>query len=320
MGRSRDSSPPSPREPGGWSRALAVHLHGLGHAHPEPEITNRFLESLEIGTDDAWILERVGIRSRRTVLPLDYIRTTRNRDPRAALEAATESNATLGARAARLALERAGIAALRHRSRDRGQLGRRHERARRGLQHRGRARHGGARVRRELGVHELLRAALRDVDDGSGAAARLDPARRRPRRSPPRSTTTTAPRPCSGATRRPRRSCRLRHPGRATVLSNELASSPAAREKVLIPRGGHFRQEGRAVQMFGIKRMVQGAHAAARRVRARGAPVPLRRPPGESAHARERAEHGAASRRSATTPTSSGTAIPARRARRACCR
>ena len=49
-----------------------------------------------------------------------------------------------------------------------------------------------------------------------------------------------------------------RHPGRAAVVSNEVASSPAAREKVLIPRGGHFRQEGRAVQMFGIKRMVQG--------------------------------------------------------------
>ncbi|HKA14898.1 MAG TPA: ketoacyl-ACP synthase III, partial [Myxococcota bacterium] len=90
---------------------MPIHLHGLGHAHPEPEISNRFLEQLEIGTDDAWILERVGIRSRRTVLPLDYIRTTRNRDPREALEAATESNAALGARAARLALERTGIAA-----------------------------------------------------------------------------------------------------------------------------------------------------------------------------------------------------------------
>jgi len=32
---------------------------------------------LGIGTDEAWILERVGIRERRTVLPLDYIRQTR---------------------------------------------------------------------------------------------------------------------------------------------------------------------------------------------------------------------------------------------------
>ena len=68
-------------------------LHGLGHFHPENEITNRFLEELEIGTTDSWILERVGIRARRTSLPLDYIRETRNRDPRGAGEAATLSNA-----------------------------------------------------------------------------------------------------------------------------------------------------------------------------------------------------------------------------------
>ena len=81
---------------------MTLHLHGLGHFHPENEITNRFLEELEIGTDDAWILERVGIRSRRTVLPLDYIRTTRNREPRAALEAALYDNAAMGRRAAEL--------------------------------------------------------------------------------------------------------------------------------------------------------------------------------------------------------------------------
>ena len=67
---------------------MTVFLHGLGHAHPQVEITNRFLEDLDIGTSDAWILERVGIRSRRTVLPLDYIRETRNANPWTALEAA----------------------------------------------------------------------------------------------------------------------------------------------------------------------------------------------------------------------------------------
>ena len=75
---------------------MTLHLLGLGHFHPENEITNRFLEELDIGTDDEWILERVGIRSRRSVLPLDYIRETRNREPRAALEAALHSNAELG--------------------------------------------------------------------------------------------------------------------------------------------------------------------------------------------------------------------------------
>ena len=88
---------------------MGLHLHGVGHFHPGIEITNRFLEELDIGTDDAWIQSRVGIRSRRTVLPLDYIRTTRNREPRAALEAAVYGNAQLARRAAEMALARAGI-------------------------------------------------------------------------------------------------------------------------------------------------------------------------------------------------------------------
>jgi 3-oxoacyl-[acyl-carrier-protein] synthase-3 len=86
-----------------------LYLHGIGHFHPENEIDNAFLESLDIGTTDAWIVERVGIRRRRTVLPLDYIRATKNRDLRAAQEAALYSNAETGRRAALLALERAGL-------------------------------------------------------------------------------------------------------------------------------------------------------------------------------------------------------------------
>jgi 3-oxoacyl-[acyl-carrier-protein] synthase-3 len=87
-----------------------LYLHGIGHFHPKNVITNRFLEELEIGTDEAWIMERVGIRERRTVLPLDYIRKTKNRDPRAAQEASLYRNAETGAAAARMALDRAGIA------------------------------------------------------------------------------------------------------------------------------------------------------------------------------------------------------------------
>jgi 3-oxoacyl-[acyl-carrier-protein] synthase-3 len=47
----------------------------------------------------------------------------------------------------------------------------------------------------------------------------------------------------------------LRHPGRARIEGNTLESSPAGNEKVMVPRLGHFRQEGRTVQTFGIKRM-----------------------------------------------------------------
>jgi 3-oxoacyl-[acyl-carrier-protein] synthase-3 len=81
----------------------------MGHFHPEHVIDNHFLEELDIGTSDSWILERVGIRTRRTVLPLDYIRDTRNQDLREARNVALYSNAQSGAHAARMALERAGI-------------------------------------------------------------------------------------------------------------------------------------------------------------------------------------------------------------------
>jgi 3-oxoacyl-[acyl-carrier-protein] synthase III len=86
-----------------------LYLHGMGHFHPENVITNRFLEELGIGTDEAWILERVGIRERRTVLALDYIRKTKNRDPRAAHEASLYRNAETAAAAAKMAIARAGL-------------------------------------------------------------------------------------------------------------------------------------------------------------------------------------------------------------------
>ncbi|MFH1079885.1 MAG: ketoacyl-ACP synthase III [Pseudomonadota bacterium] len=86
-----------------------LYLHGLGHYYPENVITNRFLEDLDIGTTEDWILERVGIRTRRTSLPLDYIRDTKNNDLRAVLDLGLSCNATTGAAAARMAIKRAGI-------------------------------------------------------------------------------------------------------------------------------------------------------------------------------------------------------------------
>lgn len=86
-----------------------LYFHGFGHFHPENEIDNAFLEALDIGTTDKWIVDRVGIRSRRTVLDLEYIRRTKNRDLRAAQEARVYSNAETGRRASAMAIERAGI-------------------------------------------------------------------------------------------------------------------------------------------------------------------------------------------------------------------
>lgn len=88
-----------------------LYLHGLGHYYPENVITNRFLEDLDIGATEDWILERVGIRMRRTSLPLDYIRDTKNSDLRAALDISSSNNVMTGAAAARMAIDRAGISA-----------------------------------------------------------------------------------------------------------------------------------------------------------------------------------------------------------------
>src|SRR5688572_27420579 len=86
-----------------------LYIHGVGHFHPENVIDNKLLEELDIGTSDEWIVERVGIRTRRTVLPIDYIRTTRNADLRAGQEAALYTNVETGKRAGLHALARAGL-------------------------------------------------------------------------------------------------------------------------------------------------------------------------------------------------------------------
>ncbi len=86
-----------------------LYLHALGHFHPETVLDNHFLSSLDIGVDVKWIEDRVGIVERRTTLPLEYLRQTRNQDPRAASEAAHTTPTQMSERAARMALERAGL-------------------------------------------------------------------------------------------------------------------------------------------------------------------------------------------------------------------
>jgi len=86
-----------------------LYLHGIGHHYPKNIITNQFLVDLDIGTTEEWIMERVGIKTRRTSLPLDYIRDTKNKDMRAALEVSEPFNTKAGAAAAMMAIDRAGI-------------------------------------------------------------------------------------------------------------------------------------------------------------------------------------------------------------------
>ena len=48
-----------------------------------------------------------------------------------------------------------------------------------------------------------------------------------------------------------------RVPGRAEIDETSLTTSPAGAGKVVVPRIGHFFQEGRTVQMFAIKKTIR---------------------------------------------------------------
>ncbi|HEY8155744.1 MAG TPA: ketoacyl-ACP synthase III [Myxococcota bacterium] len=231
---------------------MTVHLHGLGHFHPENEITNRFLEELEIGTTDEWIVERVGIRSRRTALPLDYIRTTRNRDVRAAAEATLYTTAELGRRAAELAIERAGI--------DRGEIG---------MLIAGSSAPDFASPADACNVAAALGLEVPAFDVNSACTSLLvqvhllslmDPAKL------PAFVLLVVPDSLTKTVDYTDRSAAVlwgdaaaaavvstRVPGRAQLLGSTLASRPSAGNKVVVPRTGHFSQEGRTVQAFAIR-------------------------------------------------------------------
>jgi len=86
-----------------------IYIHGIGHFHPQNIISNSFLEDLDIGTNQQWIMERVGIENRRTVLPLEYIKRTKNQRPQEALEAALYTNAQTASIAALQAINESQI-------------------------------------------------------------------------------------------------------------------------------------------------------------------------------------------------------------------
>jgi len=235
---------------------MTLHLLGLGHFHPENEITNRFLEELDIGTSDEWILERVGIRSRRTVLPHDYIRQTRNREPRAALEAALHSNAELARRAAEMAIARAGIA-----------------RSEIGMVISGSSAADTASPAEACNVACALDLEVPAFDVNSACTSfyvQLNLLARMQPEALPDYVLLVAPDSLTKTVDYSDRAAAVlwgdaataavvstRHPGPAQVLGSTLESSPAGGDKVVVPRIGHFRQEGRTVQTFGIKRMVR---------------------------------------------------------------
>ena len=235
---------------------MTLYLHGLGHFHPENEITNRFLEELDIGTDEEWIMERVGIRSRRTVLALDYIRETRNRDPSQAMEAAQYTHADTGVLATEMALERAGI------TRDAiGMVIAGSSRP--GLSSPADACHIAAGLGMEVPAFDINSACT------SMWVAMYMLSNMRPESLPdyvlvvtPESLTTSVDYndraasvlwgDCTTAA-----IVSTRIPSPIQMLQNTVESSPPGYDKVVVPLFEHFNQEGRTVQMFAIKKSVR---------------------------------------------------------------
>jgi len=235
---------------------MTLYLNGIGHFNPENEITNRFLEDLEIDTSDEWIVERVGIRSRRTVLPLDYIRQTRNADPRAALEAARYTNAQMGARAARAAIVRAGIG--------RSDIGMVIAGSSAGdWSSPAEACVIAAEIGLEVPAFDIA-SACTSFYAQLYALSLMQPDKL------PDYLLLVVPESLTKTVNYNDRSAAVlwgdgaaaaivspRHRGRARILGNTFDSSPAGWDKVFVPRSGHFQQQGRTVQTFGVKRMIR---------------------------------------------------------------
>ena len=63
----------------------ALYLHGMGHFHPENVITNRFLEEMDIGTSETWIMERVGIHDTPHRAPFGLHKRDKKQGPESSL-------------------------------------------------------------------------------------------------------------------------------------------------------------------------------------------------------------------------------------------
>jgi 3-oxoacyl-[acyl-carrier-protein] synthase-3 len=231
---------------------LLLYLHALGHFHPENVLDNEFLTSLDIEVDPKWIEDRVGILRRRTTLPLDYIRQTRNQNPKAAAEAADISATEMAVGAVQMALARAGLEA--------SQLGM--------------VISGGcspemlipaesSRVACALGIG----AACFDLQSAcSSFASQIHFLNMmRPEALPDFVVVINSEAFTHTIDYNDRRQAVLfgdaaaaaivssRVPSPNTITDTSFASDPSGQATVVIPTGGHFEQEGRTVQAFAIK-------------------------------------------------------------------
>lgn len=234
-----------------------VYLHGIGHFHPENVISNKFLEDLNIGTTVDWIMERVGIESRRTVLPLEYLAATKNADPRETDKVRLYSDAQMGGHAARRALERAGL-----KVEDIGMV------------------ISGSSLPQFLTPCEASTVAADlgidvpcfDINSACGTYGvqmrYLDSVK--PEKLPPYILVTNIEAATTTIDYSDRRTavlfgdCATASILSVTVPSNkifsdcEMASKPTLWDKAVVPRWGYFSQDGNAVQGFAIRKTTDG--------------------------------------------------------------
>jgi 3-oxoacyl-[acyl-carrier-protein] synthase-3 len=189
----------------------------------------------------------------RTVLPLDYIKSTRNADPRQAAEASLYSNAQTGAHAARAALAHAGLTP--------GDIG---------LVITGSCSPQSSCPAEACTIAAALgiEAPAFDLNSACSSLAAqmhfLDSMR--PERLPDFVLIVQVENSTRAVNYSDRSSCVLwgdcstalvvspRLPARLRVLHSQFASDPQGWAKVRFVDGGHFTQEGRTVQKFAIKR------------------------------------------------------------------
>jgi 3-oxoacyl-[acyl-carrier-protein] synthase-3 len=198
----------------------------------------------------------VGIRERRTVLPLDYIRQTKNRDPRAAHEASLYRDAQTAAAAARMALDRAGL-----------------KPSDIGLVIAGSSSPAflipaeAAMVAAELGID----ATCFDVNSACTTfGMQVDLLRRMAEDRLPPFVLIVQPENVTRVIDYSDRSAAVLFgdgstaavlsasvKARAAFVESECGTNPSAFDKVTIRTGGHFQQDGHAVQGFAIRRMTE---------------------------------------------------------------
>ena len=233
-----------------------IYIHSLGHSHPHNISETALLENLNNGTKDAWILERIGIQTRRTVLPLDYIAETRNQDTRAAIEASCYTKLESAKTAAEMASKYAGI-----------------ETQQIGLVIAGGCSPDTVTPAEACTIAGALCLEVEAFDLNSACSsfgAHLYFLSRMQPDALPEFILLVSPENNTRTIDYNDRNTAVlwgdgtsaavvstRTPGRAKVVFSTMVSSPAAWEKVTIPRLGHFSQEGATVQTFAIKRTVK---------------------------------------------------------------